>query len=88
MCVVCENHSTPGFEHSDKLDCSNCPTITNIPIINGLKELNCSNCPLLTNIPHINGLKVFHLGLCILNINYCESVEEILKDVLQLKIFQ
>ncbi len=51
-----------------KLDCSECPLITNIPLIDrwsdGLQELNCSNCPLLTNIPLIKRLQVLECYNC------------------------
>ena len=37
--------------------CWDCPRVTFIPNIKGLKRLYCSDCPLLTSIPEIQGLK-------------------------------
>ena len=42
----------PNIEGLIFLNCSGCP-VTEIPVINGLKELRCSYCPLLTEIPNI-----------------------------------
>ena len=36
--------------------CSNCPSLTNIPILNKLTHLWCFDCPSLTNISILNNL--------------------------------
>ncbi len=55
----CDNtidQSSKGYVATQqKLICSNCQLLTNIPHIQGLRILNCSECPLLTNIPTIQG---------------------------------
>jgi hypothetical protein len=68
MCILCkyENLGEPlpsGLE-VEELDCSNCHTLTQIPLIHGLKKLKCSNCPQLTQIPQINGLKKLDCSEC------------------------
>ena len=54
MCILCDNPLIgQGTEGLQKLNCYDCPLLTNIPSIQGLLYLFCSNCPLLTNIPSI-----------------------------------
>jgi hypothetical protein len=61
MCIVCEHKNLDGLQ---SLNCSNCPLLTNIPMIEGLQSLNCSNCPLLTDIPMIEGLQYLYCSNC------------------------
>ena len=60
MCKICTN----DYKGLKRLDCNNCPLLTNIPNIEGLKSLYCNNCPLLTNIPNIEGLNTLCCNNC------------------------
>jgi hypothetical protein len=63
MCKACT--SKPGeLKHVKYLCCSDCPLLTGIPNIIGLKTLYCRNCPLLTHIPNIVGLNTLDCRAC------------------------
>ena len=63
FCIV--NKIKEHKQNKDKLlKCYNCPLLTGIPHIEGLKALYCYNCPLLTTIPHIEGLKALYCSYC------------------------
>ena len=47
-----------------KLDCSNCPSLVNIPVINELQTLYCDYCPRLMSLPVINGLQELVCSFC------------------------
>lgn len=46
MCKICKNQ----IHEIKKLDCNGCPSLTQIPLIQGLKELWCSGCKNLTKV--------------------------------------
>jgi hypothetical protein len=60
MCIICRWNS--GDEKLDPniklLDCSNCTTLTAIPVMTELVILYCKNCTALTNIPTLPKLKI------------------------------
>ncbi len=47
-----------------RLNCNNCPLLTNISYINDLKNLYCHDCPLLRDIALIDGLKILACYNC------------------------
>ena len=47
MCKICDNDVLTDLKF---IDCSNCMTLTMMPIIEGVAELNCLGCKLLTSV--------------------------------------
>ncbi len=64
MCIICTGEYKT-IENLTTLVCSGC-TLTEIPVIPGLKYLYCAHCPSLTEIPIIPGLKELYCLGCTL----------------------
>ncbi len=61
MCIICRK------DYNDKyveIDCSGCPDLVKVPLINGLKKLNCSGCQNLIEITPNSYLKILNCSGC------------------------
>jgi hypothetical protein len=79
MCKLCFNDE---LENISYLNCNNCPSVTKIPSILGLRYLQCRNCPSLTSILVNNSLQSIDCTNSnkIISISYTESLETIVSN--------
>ena len=54
----------PLIEGLQKLNCSGCINLIELPKIDGLKDIDCTDCTKLTVIPQIDELKRLHCSGC------------------------
>ena len=60
MCIIC----TGEYKGETAINCSDCPSLKEIPVIKGVRELLCRNCPSLTKISVIEGLQELECYNC------------------------
>ena len=68
MCIVCEAKSEGKILEGQILDISDCKTVTEIPVIKGLKRLYVINCPNLVKNMNVD-LFILQVWRCPLDIS-------------------
>ena len=64
MCLICTDEYHGRLQRLEVLWCVGCTSLTQIPVIPGLKELSCGGCTSLTQIPMIPGLEELWCNGC------------------------